>query len=60
MNLPMKEKKWNVIFNKTFHEILIQASSSLWVMPSFFYYPLKYIETDLWMLLEAKIFLQNN
>jgi hypothetical protein len=21
MNLPMKEKKWNVIFNKAFHEI---------------------------------------
>ncbi len=66
MNLPMKEKKWNVIFNKTFHEInyltfntntgIIQFMDDAFI----FYYLFKYIETDLWMLLDAKIFLQNN
>ena len=66
MNLPMKEKKWNAIFNKTFHEInylifntntgIIQFMDDAFI----FYYLFKYIETDLWMLLDAKIFLQNN
>ena len=66
MNLPMKEKKWNAIFNKAFHEInylkfntntgIIQFMDDAFI----FYYLFKYIETDLWMLLDAKIFLQNN
>ena len=66
MNLPMKEKKWNVIFNKAFHEInyltfntntgIIRFMDDAFI----FLLPLKYIETDLWMLLDAKTFLQNN
>ena len=62
MNLTMKEKKWNVIFNKTFHEInyltfdtntgIIQFMDDAFI----FYYLFKYIETDLWMLLDEKNF----